>query len=119
MALSFSYSVNKRGDGKSFHTPVEHGETSEYKRTVLPSARFQRPKRSRKHHEFNAGDRVVLLSFTAGGWIYSGFRGTIVSLSSVKDSLGRSCPRAKVAWDEGVSHPAHIGVHAVSRLRPE
>lgn len=119
MALSFSSSVSKRDHEKTFCSAVDPGENPEYKHTALPSSKFQKPRRTPKRHEYHAGDRVVLLSFTAGGWIYSGFRGTILSLSSVKDRSGRSCSRAEVAWDEGLSHPSHIGIHAVSRLRPE
>lgn len=95
------------------------GENSEQTPTVLPFSRFHRSFRKPKNHQYEVGQRVVLLSLTADGWIYSGFRGEILSLSSAKDRCGRRCPKAQVAWDEGASHPAHIGIHALSRLRPE
>jgi len=62
---------------------------------------------------------VVLVSLTSDGWIYSGFKGTILSFEYEKDSKGRSVRKARVAWDEGDQHPARISVSAISRLRPE
>jgi len=96
---------------------VESGETSELFLRVLPPERFKQSLRSSSAHVFAIGERVVLLSFTAAGWIYSGFHGTIVSLQSELDSRGRKVQKAQVEWDAGLRHPARISVHAVSRLR--
>jgi hypothetical protein len=69
--------------------------------------------------QFRAGQRVVLLSLTADGWIDSGFKGQILALETKQDSTGRSVPRAQVVWDEGEQHPSRIGYTALSRLRHE
>lgn len=98
---------------------VKPGENSEHKLTVLPFSKFNNSRRSTRRHKYLIGERVILLSLTSDGWIHSGFRGVILSLLSVKDRRGRQCSKAQVAWDKGVSHPAHIGIHALSRLRPE
>lgn len=116
IALSFSFSVNRQHTDKVFWRRVKPAENSEQNRVVLPSARFQKPKKSRGY-KLQEGERVVLLSLTAGGWIYSGFKGTILSITSSSDSLGRSCPRAVVEWDDGASRPSRTSVHALSRLR--
>jgi hypothetical protein len=116
MALSFSTSVNTNRLNKLLWRRVNSAENPEQNRVVLPSSRYQKPRRSRKH-KLKEGERVILLSLTAGGWIDSGFRGTIRSITSISDSLGRSCPRATVEWDEGRTHPSHTSTHALSRLR--
>lgn len=117
MVLSFSSSVTLRDAGKTFCRAVESGETPEHFIRVLPPERFKQSLRSSSPHVFTIGERVVLLSFTAAGWIYSGFHGTIVSLQSELDSRGRKVQKAHVEWDAGLRHPARISVHAVSRLR--
>jgi hypothetical protein len=118
MALSFSSSVTLRDARKTFFRAVQSGETPDYFCRVLPPAPFKQSLRYKARHDFAVGSRVVLLSLTAAGWISSGFRGTIVSFSTVRDSQGRESRRAQVEWDAGITHPAHIGVHALSRLRP-
>ena len=116
IALSFSFSVNRQHTDKVFWRRVEPAQNPEQKRVVLPSSRYQKPRRSRKH-KLKEGERVALLSLTAGGWIDSGFRGIILSITSSPDSLGRSCPKATVEWDEGRLHPSRTSTHALSRLR--
>ena len=115
--FSFCSSVNNHHLDKLFWRRVEPAENPEQDRVVLPSARFQKPRKSRGH-KLQEGERVVLLSLTAGGWIDSGFRGTIRSITSSSDALGRACPRATVEWDEGRLHPSRTSTHALSRLRP-
>lgn len=96
---------------------MDAGETSEQKVTVLPRAPFRRSFKGKKHAPFIPGQRVVLLSLTADGWISSGIHGTILSLSDEQDVLGRRVPKATVEWD-GTSHRAsYIGHTALSRLR--
>ena len=117
MALSFSSSVTLRDRRKTFVRPVESSETAEPLCRVLPPEPFRQSLRSSAHHDFSSGERVVLLSLTADGWIHSGFKGTILSVTAKCDANGRRIPRAHVEWDEGVRHPSRISVHAVSRLR--
>lgn len=119
MILSFSSSVALRDRRKTFVHPVESGETAEQKITVLPRVPFRRSMKAPHHEQFKAGQRVVLLSLTADGWIDSGFKGQILALETKQDSLGRSVPRAQVVWDEGEQHPSRIGYTALSRLRHE
>jgi len=119
MALSFSSSVTLRDRRKTFVHPVESGETAEQKITVLPRVPFRRSMKASHHEQFSAGQRVVLLSLTADGWIDSGFKGQILSLDSQQDSMGRTIPRAQVVWDECRQHPSRIGYTALSRLRHE
>lgn len=119
MALSFSSSVTLRDRRKTFVRPVESAQDPEPLITVLPTAPFRRSLRSSRHAPFHEGQRVVLVSLTSDGWIYSGFKGTILSLESERDDQGRTVPKARVEWDEGGQHPSRIGVSAISRLRPE
>lgn len=118
MALTFSSSVALRDAKKTFVRAVASGETAESLITVLPPERFQQSLRSEQKHDFAIGQRVVLLSLTAAGWIKSGFQGTIVAFKAERDSRRRTVRKAQVEWDAGYSHPAHIGIHALSRLRP-
>lgn len=97
---------------------MEDGETAEQFVTALPPRRFQPSLRYTSSHEFAVGQRVVLLSLTAAGWIDSGFTGTILSIEAKSRAGKRNIRRAQVEWDEGYSHPSRIGFHALSRLRP-
>ena len=119
MAFSFSSSVALRDRRKTFVCTVESGETAEPKITVLPRVPFRRSMKAPHHEQFCAGQRVVLLSLTADGWIDSGFKGQILSLETKQDSMGRAVPRAQVVWDESSCHPSRIGYTALSRLRHE
>lgn len=119
MRLSFFSSVALRDRRKTFEHPVGSGETSEPRITVLPKAPFKHSLKTRRHAPFNAGERVVLLSLTAGGWIDSGFKGRIVSIESQSDSMGRSVPKAQVVWDANDKHPSRSSLTALSRLRHE
>lgn len=117
MVLSFSSSVALRDAGKTFCRAVESGETPELFIRVLPPERYQPSLRCSSAHDFAIGERVVLLSFTAAGWIHSGFKGTLLAFVFERDSKGRKVRKAQVEWDAGLRHPARISVHAVSRLR--
>lgn len=119
MAFSFSSSVALRDRRKTFVCTVESGETAEQKITVLPRVPFRRSMKAHHHGQFQAGQRVILLSLTADGWIDSGFKGQILALETQQDSMGRSVPRAQVVWDESSCHPSRIGYTALSRLRHE
>jgi len=119
MALSFSFSVTLRDRQKTFVRPVESAQDPEPVITVLPRTPFRQSLRTPNHDPFTKGQRVVLVSLTSDGWIYSGFKGTILSFEYEKDSKGRSVRKARMAWDEGDQHPARISVSAISRLRPE
>jgi len=119
MILSFSSSVTLRDRRKTFVCTVESGETAEQKITLLPRVSFRHSMKVHHHEQFKTGQRVVLLSLTADGWIDSGFRGQILALETKQDSMGRSIPRAQVVWDEGEQHPSRIGYTALSRLRHE
>jgi hypothetical protein len=119
MALSFFSSVTLRDRRKTFVRPVESAQDAEPLITVLPRMPFRQSLRSKKHASVTEGQRVVLVSLTADGWIYSGFKGTVLSLETEQDRKGRAVQKARVAWDEGDQHPARISVSAISRLRPE
>lgn len=117
MVLAFSSSVALRDVAKTFARAVTDGEYAEFSCRVLPSERFQQSFRNTQRHDFQPGERVVLLSLTAAGWIDSGFKGTILSIATRRDAKGRQVPHAEVEWDECHRHPSRICQHAVSRLR--
>lgn len=98
---------------------AKSGETSEPSITVLPQTAFRQSLKACHHEPFKEGQRVVLLSLTAAGWINSGIKGCILSLETYQDSIGRNLSKAKVVWDATSQHPSRISVTALSRLRHE